>query len=161
MKWITHQAGALALAVWFQADPLTTAGMLGGAVLPDLAEQTISRGNRKLFWRIHRGVLHWFGLYVALLLAAGAAPLPPTQRAALAGLALGALSHLLMDGLNPTGVPLLPFRERPRLRWNLVATGSPGEWCLLAGLIGLLALGGYTFGPQWTDRLLRFAGSLI
>lgn len=156
MKWITHQAGALAAAVWFQADAALSAGMVFGAVLPDLIEQTVSRGNKAMFLRIHRGVLHWFGLYALALLAVPMLPLGPGQRALAAGAALGALSHLIMDGLNPTGVPLLPFRRNPRLRVNLLSTGSVGEWCLLAGLLGLIALGGYNLDPSWLRRLGNF-----
>ena len=157
MKWITHQAGALTMAVWFQADPVITAAMLGGAVLPDFAEQALCRGNRKLFLRIHRGFLHWFGIYAAMLLLAVVVPLDARQKAGLAGLAIGALSHLMLDGLNPTGVPLLPFREKPRLRWNLISTGSMGEWIFLAALLVLLALGGYEFGEEWLQRIFRLA----
>ena len=156
MKWITHQAGALTAAVWFQADALLSAGMVFGAVLPDLIEQTVSRGNKAMFLRIHRGFLHWFGVYALALLAVPLLPFAPGERALIAGAALGALSHLLMDGLNPTGVPLLPFRRNPRLRVNLVSTGSVGEWCLLAGLFALLAFGGYKLDASWLRRLEHF-----
>jgi inner membrane protein len=143
MKWVTHQAGALAAALWFQADPLAGAGMVMGAVLPDLIEQGVSRGNRRLFLAIHRGFFHWFGLYAAGLLVALCLPLAPPERAAAAGLMLGALSHIALDALNPGGVPMLPLRDRPRIRLALLSTGSLREWIFLAGLVALIALGGY------------------
>lgn len=140
MKWITHQAGALAAALWFQADPAVCVGMAGGAVLPDMLERMVSRGNRRRFLRIHREWLHWFGWYAGLLAAALVPSPAPSVRLLAAGAALGALSHLLLDALNPSGVPLLPFRSRPRLRYGLVSTGSWGEWCLAGMLCVLIAL---------------------
>ena len=80
MKWITHQAGALAVALWFQAEPPAVAAMALGAVLPDAIEQGVSRGNRRLFLAIHRGFFHWFGLYAAGLLAVAACQLHPANR---------------------------------------------------------------------------------
>ena len=154
MKWITHQAGALAAAVWFQVDTVTGVAMVGGAVLPDFAEQVICRGNQKLFWRIHRGILHWFGIYALLLAAAGLVP-DPGVRMMLAGLALGAISHLLMDALNPTGVPLVPFRERPRLKYPLVSTGSAGEYGVLAVLAAVIVFGVYRLKPDWLSQIGR------
>ncbi len=158
MKWITHQAGALALALLFRAEPAVCAGMLGGAVLPDLVEQTITRGNKKLFLRIHRESLHWFGWYAGLLVAALAAPLAPRERALAVGVMLGALSHVAMDALNPSGVPLSPLGGSPRLRFPLVSTGSLREYVLLAALLGLIVLAGYNLDPSWMRRLARFFG---
>jgi membrane-bound metal-dependent hydrolase YbcI (DUF457 family) len=158
MKWITHQSGALALALLFKADPALTAGMIAGAVAPDMAEHALSRGNRRIFLRIHRGILHWFGLYAGALVAIPLLPLSPAEQQAGAGLALGALSHLALDALNPTGVPLLPFRRTPRARVNLVSTGSPGEYLLLAALLALIGFCGYQLDPAWFKRLARLAG---
>ena len=157
MKWMTHQAGALAAALALQADPELSAGMVLGAVLPDLAEHILSGGSRKVFARIHRGFFHWFGLYLLLLVPIQGLSLPPSSLLLLDGVLLGACSHLLLDGLNPTGVPLFPFRRHPRLRLNLVATGSPGEWCFLAGFLLAIGLGGYRLDPVWLRRL----GSLL
>ena len=158
MKWVTHQAGALAVAFWFKADPLVSAGMILGAVLPDLIEQGVSRGNTRLFLAIHRGVFHWFGLYAAGLLAVVCLPLAPHARAAAAGLMFGALSHIALDALNPSGVPVLPMRDRPRLKLPLVSTGSVREWIFLGGLLALIALGGYRLDARWFRKLAHFFG---
>jgi inner membrane protein len=155
MRWLTHQAGALAAALACNMEPRLMAGMVLGAVLPDLAEHAISRGNKRIFFRIHRGVLHWFGLYLAGFAPVLMAPLAPDAANLLLGLLLGACSHLLLDGLNPGGVPLLPFRSRPRLRLNLIATGSPGEWFLLAAFFAAIALCGHRLDPSWLRRLER------
>ena len=157
MKWITHQAGALAAGVWFQAGTTLCASLVFGAVLPDLIEHAVSRGNKAVFLRIHRGFLHWFGLYALALAAALALPLSPEEQTLAVGSLLGAISHLILDGLNPSGVPLLPFRRKPRLAANLVATGSLGEYCLLAVLLVLIALGAYRSDASWLQRL---AGTL-
>ena len=156
MKWVTHQAGALAAALWFKADASLVAGLICGAVLPDLIEHVVSRGNKSMFQRIHRGFLHWFGLYALILAAALVLPLQSGERDLAVGAALGAISHLILDGLNPSGVPLLPFSRKPRLGADLVATGSLGEYCLLAVLLALLCLGGYQLDASWLKRLVNF-----
>ncbi|MCL1985049.1 MAG: metal-dependent hydrolase [Betaproteobacteria bacterium] len=156
MKWVTHQAGALAVALWFKAEPLMSAGMVLGAVLPDLIEQGISRRDRRLFLAIHRGFFHWFGLYAAgLAVMACLRPAAPAGVVA-AGLLLGALSHIALDALNPGGVPALPLRDRPRLRLPLLSTGSLREWIFLAGLLALIALGGHRLDESWFRRLAHF-----
>ncbi|MDR0238753.1 MAG: metal-dependent hydrolase [Deltaproteobacteria bacterium] len=158
MKWITHQAGALAAALWFKAEPLVSACMVLGAVLPDIIEQGISRRNARLFLAIHRGFFHWFGLYAAGLLAAICLPLASHEKMAAVGLMLGALSHIALDALNPSGVPALPLHDRPRLKLPLVSTGSLGEWGILAGLLTLIALGGYRLDARWLKKLAHFFG---
>ncbi|MCL2123484.1 MAG: metal-dependent hydrolase [Desulfovibrionaceae bacterium] len=158
MKWVTHQAGALAAALCCKAEPLVSAGMVLGAVLPDLIEQGISRRNTRLFAAIHRGFFHWFGLYAAGLLAAICLPLAPRETAAATGLMLGALSHIALDALNPSGVPVLPLCDRPRLKLPLVSTGSLREWVFLAGLLALIALGGYRLDERWFRKLAHFFG---
>lgn len=141
MKWMTHQSAALALGLWSRGEPLVVAAMVVGAVLPDALEQAISFGNKKMFFRIHRGVLHWFGWYLALAVLGLFVGQTQAMQGVM-GLAFGALSHLLLDALNPTGVPLLPFRDKPRLRFASIKTGSAGEWglCLLLVLVMALLL---------------------
>ena len=161
MKWVTHQAGALAAALVCQAEPLVSAAMVLGAVLPDSIEHGVSRGNRRLFLAIHRGVFHWFGLYAAGLLAAACLPLPPREQTAAAGLMIGALSHIVLDALNPSGVPLLPLRDRPRLKLPLISTGSLREWIFLAGLLALAVLGGYRLDERWFKKLAQWLRSAL
>lgn len=156
MKWVTHQAAALAAGLCAQADAALCAAMVGGAIVPDMVEQIVARGDRAVFARIHRGIFHWFGLYAAAFVLACTLDLPPTQRTLIAGLALGALSHLILDGLNPTGVPLTPFRREPRLRLGVLATGSAAEYVLLMGLFALIALAGYRLEASWLRRAAQF-----
>jgi len=158
VKWVTHQAGALAAALWCKAGLLVMAGMVLGAVLPDWIELAVTRKKARLFLAIHRGFFHWFGLYAAGLLAASSLPLGAHEQALATGLMLGALSHIALDALNPSGVPLLPFGKRPRLKLALISTGSLGEWVFLAGIVVLLALGGYQLGIQGFKKLAQSFG---
>ena len=160
MKWMTHQAGALALALLLDSNPATSAGMIIGAVLPDAVEQAVSFKNRRLFFAIHRGFFHWFGLYLACLLLVELAA-PTLQAKALAmGLVFGALSHLALDALNPSGIPLLPLASKPRLKLSLVSTGSPGEWIFFAGLLCVIALCGYRADGDLLAKLQSFLNTL-
>jgi inner membrane protein len=158
MKWVTHQAGALAAALLFKAEPHVSVGMVLGAVLPDLIEQGISRRNKRLFLAIHRGFFHWFGLYAAGLLVAVCLLPAPHEKAFVAGLMLGALSHIALDALNPNGVPVLPMCGQPRLKLPLVSTGSLREWIFLTGLLALIVLGGYRLDERWFRKLAHFFG---
>jgi membrane-bound metal-dependent hydrolase YbcI (DUF457 family) len=71
---------------------------------------------------------------------------------------LGALSHIALDALNPSGVPALPLRDRPRLKLPLISTGSLREWIFLAGLLALIAIGGYRLDERWFRKLAHFFG---
>ena len=67
--------------------------------------------------------------------------LPPASlgslgRDALLGLGFGGLSHVLLDMLTPSGVPLTPFSRQNKLSFKLCSTGSLGEYCFLACVTG-------------------------
>ena len=134
MRWITHQSAALALALWSRSEPLTAAAMVAGAVLPDALEHAFALGNRKAFYRMHRRTVHWFGWYV-LCVALGAALLHGAMAQVAVGLGFGALSHLFLDALNPTGVPVLPFSYTPRVSVAGIRTGSAAEWVFCAFVV--------------------------
>lgn len=141
MTWPTHQAGALIAALGLQL-PLTALGAsIFGAILPDVIDQTVSRaglskkGRQKIFNRIHRGHSHWFGWWLIIFLILLCYPLPPVMRDILAGIALGALSHITLDFLTPRGVPLIPFRSGFNVAIPLCSTGKIGEYIFLFFLI--------------------------
>lgn len=146
MKWITHQTGAalgaLALALPLPAVIASAIAAIG----PDIIDQKLcalgsSRKRRqKLFNQLHRGASHWFGWWLALFLAAFTGPLPPLLRDITIGLALGPLSHVMMDLLTPRGVPLLPFTQKFRISLPLCATGRLGEYIFLFAILALGAL---------------------
>ena len=155
MKWITHQATAVAAALALHLPLEGVAATCAGAVLPDVLDQRIAglaptRGGRqKVFNAIHRGTTHWFGWWLAICVAAfvlspgslgslkfGSAHLDSLGRDALLGLGFGGLSHVLLDMLTPSGVPLTPFSRQNKLSLNLCSTGSLGEYCFLACVVG-------------------------
>lgn len=50
---------------------------------------------------------------------------------AIIGLYIGIFSHLLLDMMNPSGVPLM-FPYKNRFRICKISTSSVGEWCVLS-----------------------------
>ncbi len=143
MKWFTHQTVAVAAAVALGMTPAAVGGALAGAVLPDVIDQRVARMSRnpqRRFNQIHRGASHWFGWYAALLAGALAAPLPPIQAALAAGVGFGALNHVILDMLTPSGVPLTPFSRKNKLSLKLCSTGSLGEYVFLAASLGTFYL---------------------
>ena len=142
MRWPTHQVAALGCGLLFHLPFPALVASLVGAVFPDVLDQRIAglalgkRGKQRLFNRIHRGTTHWFGLWLALLFFALARPVDlPFQL--LAGVSLGALSHVALDMLTPQGVPVLPFSRRGRLAVPVCRTGGIGEYAFLALCVGL------------------------
>ncbi len=164
MKWMTHQAAAVGMALVLHLPVEGVLASCFGAVLPDMLDQRASRMTRnpqRTFNRIHRGVTHWFGWWLALFLVAGLLPLPPHGRAVVLGVGFGALSHIVLDMLNPTGVPLHPFSRKNRFSLRLCSTGSVGEYVFLAAMLGCFAL---FLGPRFWDLLHqaeRWAGHAL
>ena len=134
MKWITHQAAAVGMALVLHLPVEGVLASCFGAVLPDMLDQRVARLTRnpqRTFNRIHRGVTHWFGWWLAIFLVAGLLPLPPHWRAVVLGVGFGALSHIVLDMLNPTGVPLHPFSRKnrfPCVSAPRAALGSMSFW---------------------------------
>jgi inner membrane protein len=147
VKWITHQATAVAAALVLNLPPAGVLAACAGAVLPDVLDQRIARlagtgrGRQRAFNRIHRGATHWFGWWVALFLGALVAPLTPAMQTTLTGLGFGGLSHVTLDMLTPHGVPWQPFSRSGRFSLNLCSTGSPGEYCFLACVVAAVWFG--------------------
>lgn len=168
MTWPTHLSGGIA-SVWFLTPLvgptdviLLLLGAMVGSLLPDL-DATQSRLSNTRIGGVqplrypakllhatlgHRGALHSF-VGLALLCGGLALPLLALNLGYLAlGIALGFLSHLLLDACTKSGVPLLwpsPARLHLLPVWFRITTGSPAEdivFALLAGvnLYGLICL---------------------
>ena len=90
---------------------LVVAGALVGGTAPDRMEWA-GRGR----WCEHRTLTHWWPWWVALT-AWSWLHVAQVWPVALLGLGLGAISHLLLDWPNPTGIPLLHPWARHSLRW--------------------------------------------
>ena len=105
MRWVTHQVGALGAAIWLQ---LPLAGLVAawvGGILVFAAVLLVPREGEYLL------------------------------RPVCVGLAVGGLSHVVLDMLTPQGIPLLPFSRRNRFSLKLCKTGSFGEYAFLATMI--------------------------
>ncbi|MBO4301571.1 MAG: metal-dependent hydrolase [Desulfovibrio sp.] len=142
MKWITHQTAAVTLGVALHMPLAGLAALCGGAILPDVLDQRMARlavtrgGRQRLFNAVHRGTTHWFGWWLTLCAVAfSGAGVNGSVKDVCLGLGLGGLSHVLLDMLTPSGVPLGPLRRRPALSLKICATGSLGELCLLVAMV--------------------------
>ncbi|MBQ9405949.1 MAG: metal-dependent hydrolase [Desulfovibrio sp.] len=143
MKWITHQIGAVSLGLAWHLPLPGLAAICAGAVLPDMLDMRIAglaatrAGRQRLFNAVHRGGTHWMGWWLALWIGAlSVSGLPDMLRELALGLGLGGLSHVFLDMLTPAGVPLLPHARRPAVSLKICATGSLGEYCILALIVG-------------------------
>jgi inner membrane protein len=154
MLWRTHFIGGVlagtGAALLLRSDPLLFAGVAGFAsLLPDL-DSPKSFVGRKV-WPVsagvdytlgHRGPLH--SLLGAALACAGsffALKALHLNLLLLCAVAVGYISHLLLDALNPQGVPLL-WPCKKRLGVPLCQTGSWPEritfYPLAAGAVWVL-----------------------
>lgn len=185
MKWFTHQSIAVGAALALNMSPAGVAGVVFGSVLPDVVDQRLSRLTphpQKTFNRIHRGTSHWFGWYAALLLAAfasqefwphllqlpsdlisalhlprSAVSFAKTQASALlAGVGFGALTHVLLDMLTPSGVPLNPFSRQNKLSLHVCSTGSLGEYLFLTAGLTVIAVVGHERLPEIAKAVEKF-----
>ena len=136
MKWQTHLAGGLAVGAIISTNP--TAIIVSGisALLPDIDKFNSKMGRAAPVLSIpisiifgHRGFLH--SLLAAGLLYLITLKLLPSY--ALYSL-VGYLSHLFLDCLTPSGLPLLwpiPFR----FRIPVIRTGSMLETALFVCIV--------------------------
>lgn len=174
MKWFTHQTLAAASAVALGMPVAAVGGAVAGAVLPDVIDHrlaALSSNRQRAFNQVHRGASHWFGWYAVLLLAALAAPefmpgllaglknaglLPVSLgkvaqglvASVLAGVAYGALTHVLLDMCTPSGIPLTPFSRKNKLSLHLCSTGSVREYAFLVISLAVLAV---LAGDRWRE----------
>lgn len=127
------------------AEPQALAAAVLGSLLPDIDHPQSWAGRKLKVVSVplsllvgHRGVTH-----SALAVAACLAVLVVMGTGWMAApIAIGYLSHLLADGLTPSGVPLL-WPSRRRFTLNLCETGSFIE----IGLVAVIAaLGGWAAG---------------
>jgi membrane-bound metal-dependent hydrolase YbcI (DUF457 family) len=89
----------------------------------------------------HRSISHWPPIWVAII-AAALFWLPAPIDTLIAGVAFGALLHLLIDLGSPMGVPwVFPTRKRsfgdrrPGRRPYVYRTGTLEEWRILAPIV--------------------------
>jgi len=148
MKWITHQTVAIGTGISLNFTPEIVGSMAFGAILPDIIDMQIAgKGpfQRKIFNKIHRGFSHWFGWYFIIISFSLLYPLANYEKFLLMGCALGALTHIFLDMLTPSGIPLTPSikankKKNARISLNLCSTGSFKEYIFLLCAIALFWL---------------------
>lgn len=125
-----HLTSAFCLGSFVAPSVFAVACMTVGGVLPDRLDALQARKyDRESFFAHHRRWSHnpcWWLLGMILCFQG--------MQMHTAGffmplsfffyLCAGALCHTALDALNPSGIPLVPFRNTPRLRLSLVRTGS-------------------------------------
>lgn len=156
----THLAGGLATAAGaclltkpeLGTGMIWVAGCAFGSLLPDIDHKSSTLGQKvkpvsSVIGAVagHRNFFHWFLPYLILAVVLHFAA-PQADNITFAVL-LGVLSHLFLDALNPSGVPLLPGHRVHLLR---IHTGS-GVDKALGGLLYLFACIGVAV---WVFRMI-------
>lgn len=124
--------------------PILLAGAWFGGVAPDRLEFPARVAGRIRRAIPHRTITHWWALWAALglwatfvLMGIVAADVPATAAWAALGAACGALTHLLCDWPNPTGVPSwTPWRRHSLRLWP----SGEREFLLVAAAFGVAAV---------------------
>lgn len=118
------------------ADPQALAAAAFGALLPDIDHPQSWAGRKMRVVSVplsllvgHRGITH----SALAVLAASALLMTMGFGWVAAPVAVGYLSHLLADGLTPSGVPLL-WPSKRRFTLNLCRTGGIVEIVLVAAI---------------------------
>ena len=126
-------AASITLLTFIPATPSTIIGLMLGSLLPDIDADgsTITRILPKIPIE-HRTITHSFLALVAMTVVAAI-----FSRYFALGMFFGYLSHLLLDSLNPTGVPFFyPFiKKKYRFSKIRIRTGSILENVLLVVLL--------------------------
>jgi membrane-bound metal-dependent hydrolase YbcI (DUF457 family) len=127
---------AIGLAIGIDAVALQTQGtgllmglgILAGANLPDDLEIPL-RGDPPRTLLPHRKLTHWPWPYLAIAIALAALHQPLAILGA--GIALGALVHLLCDSVSPHGIPIVSPFSAHAPRHPIYKTRAASEWILV------------------------------
>lgn len=158
MKWISHLA--IAVAPVALISPSLMAATAAGAIAPDALERVINAKHRQ---GTHI-LIYWVIASLTALMLAFAVGGWAWHGAALM---LGGLSHILLDSLTPTGVPLYPGGlARVHFFGGRVVTGSMTEYAITAVVVALTfaawkATGGVAWLPFGWDWAGYFDRGLI
>jgi inner membrane protein len=143
----THIAFAASLGLLCGVDGMNLKLLAGGALLPDLDHPQSALGRVCFFlsiplnkWLGHRRTWHGLALWSAIALGGW-------LWAPACWLGLGAITHIVLDALNTSGVQLfMPFSERVCVLFSRryrFPSGSKQELVLLVVLGSLGFAGGY------------------
>ncbi len=144
MKWSNHQITTLAGTYVLSGNLPFSLAVAAFSHLPDMVEF----GPGKLIFSRHRGASHSVLLWVSvLILALPFAYHPLFQNTAVMfghwgfkpwwviAPGLGALFHLLEDALSISGIKLWGNKK---IAVRLYRTGTPGEYAVTLGIVGLM-----------------------
>ena len=122
MTWLTHSAFAYLTGTIFGLNPYFT---VAGSTAPDWTEDLL--GIRE-----HRGITHyvvlWVGVFLFSIILYGS--LKTTITFNVLSFVYGGLTHLLLEALTVSGVPLGIGKIRVRIG-GLVKTGKLSGWVFL------------------------------
>ncbi len=159
----THAAFGVLWAAIAGTSQLNAIACALGALLPDIDHPQSSIGRIFFFLSHpintrfgHRGLIHGFVLWLPLLVVAAIAGSTTIQ-----WIILGAISHILIDASNSSGVrALTPFTDRTlvcfKRDWR-IKTGSVQEIFVFITIFGLISLMNYSYtlgGPRKLINLL-------
>ena len=150
MTWLTHTTFA-----FFSAQFLGLHAGLAvlGSTAPDWFEDLFGLKE-------HRGVSHyvvlWFFAFVVCLVFYFSHGILKDFGFLALSFVFGGLTHLFLDSLTVSGVPLGVYRTRVRIG-GLIRTGRLSEWVfllfLLVVFVPLWSVGGFEFGFSKAKRL--------
>ena len=136
MRWINHSATAFCVTMVVTANPILSVIAATTSAMPDQIEIFLPLSRHR---RISHDILLWVPLML-ILTALTFIPFssnPPVPmfmgmiRVFLAGLALGVVMHLLMDGLSKSGIPIL---GKYRFAAGCYKTFTMSEYVLSLGI---------------------------
>ncbi len=148
MKRLTHLTFGALIGFSLYKWGVGTLCCILGSLIPDMdiyLERRLPKVLKPIRprWLEHRGVTHWLGLPIILILLG----FWIGYQALIFPFALGWISHILLDAMTPMGVPFKPFSSKPRfhlLPKNLrITTGSIVEYFLTFIMISLLSYSVY------------------
>lgn len=134
-----HLAGGLLAGAAFAPMPMI-AFCAVGSVLPDRLDGMQAKpGDKDSFFAVHRGWSHNLGLWLGIAIACQLAKqeIPPDFLFTLSAafwVCVGVLTHLCLDILNPTGIPIVPLVKN-RLSLARIRTGSAFDYLIGAALL--------------------------
>ena len=129
MTWLTHGSFAYLTGVLFGLNPYF---VVAGSTAPDWTEDLL--GVKE-----HRGITHyvvlWAGAFLFSIILYGSLKNDLTFN--LLSFVYGGLTHLFLDALTVSGVPLGIGKIRVRIG-GLIRTGKLSEWVFLALTLAVL-----------------------
>lgn len=127
MRWISHKTIALSTASLLTTNPIHLTAVFLGSTFPDVIEGNY---DKKLTFKNHRQLSHWFMPYVltslsALVYKQQIGPTNWIHEAAITAVfyfTLGCLSHIFLDALTGTVPGINPKDNKKRMGSKIIKT---------------------------------------